>query len=99
MGARIEGEGTDTIKIEGTEGLGGYHHRVMPDRIEAGTFLAAVALAGGEVEIEDFPYDVLTAVIEKFEEAGLKIEKLSEKKVRVKFNSRTINFENYKFID
>jgi UDP-N-acetylglucosamine 1-carboxyvinyltransferase len=87
-GAEIEGEGTDVIEINGVDEIGKIEYSVMPDRIEAGTFLAAVALAGGEVEIEDFPYDVLTAVIEKFEEAGLKIEKLSEKKVRVKKDGR-----------
>jgi UDP-N-acetylglucosamine 1-carboxyvinyltransferase len=82
-GAEIEGEGTDVIEVNGVEEIGKIEYSVMPDRIEAGTFLAAVALAGGNVEIDDFPYNVLTAVIEKFEEAGLKIEKLSDKKVRV----------------
>ena len=84
MGAEIEGEGTDTIEIKGKAELRGATYRVMADRIEAGTFLAAVGTAGGEVEIEDFPYESLTAVIEKFSEAGLKIERLGEKRVRVK---------------
>ncbi|RUM43229.1 MAG: UDP-N-acetylglucosamine 1-carboxyvinyltransferase [Desulfurobacterium sp.] len=87
-GAEIEGEGTDVIEVNGVEEIGKIDYSVMPDRIEAGTFLAAVALAGGEVEIEDFPYEVLTAVIEKFEEAGLKIEKLSEKEVLVRKEGR-----------
>ncbi|TCK05440.1 UDP-N-acetylglucosamine 1-carboxyvinyltransferase [Phorcysia thermohydrogeniphila] len=82
-GAEIEGEGTDVIEVNGVDEIGKIEYSVMPDRIEAGTFLAAVALAGGEVEIEDFPFDLLTAVIEKFEEAGLKVERLSGKKVRV----------------
>jgi len=84
MGAEIEGEGTDTIEIKGEAELRGATHRVMADRIEAGTFLAAVGTAGGEVEIEDFPYESLTAVIEKFSEAGLKIERSGENRVRVK---------------
>ncbi len=74
-GAKIEGEGTDVIEVEGVDDLGEIDYRVMADRIEAGTFLAAVALAGGRVEVEDFPFEYLGAVIEKFEEAGLKIEK------------------------
>ncbi|WP_456342831.1 UDP-N-acetylglucosamine 1-carboxyvinyltransferase [Thermovibrio sp.] len=84
MGAEIEGEGTDTIEIKGKAELRAATYRVMADRIEAGTFLAAVGTAGGEVEIEGFPYESLTAVIEKFSEAGLKIERLGEKRVRVK---------------
>ncbi|WP_456419305.1 UDP-N-acetylglucosamine 1-carboxyvinyltransferase, partial [Thermovibrio sp.] len=84
MGAEIEGEGTDTIEIKGKAELQAATYRVMADRIEAGTFLAAVGTAGGEVEIEGFPYESLTAVIEKFSEAGLKIERLGEKRVRVK---------------
>ena len=53
MGARIEGAGTGTIRIEGVRSLAGATHRVMPDRIETGTFLCAVAAAGGEVRLMD----------------------------------------------
>ncbi len=84
MGAQIEGEGTDTVEIVGKEELKPATYSVMADRIEAGTFLAAVGVAGGEIEIEDFPYDSLTSVIEKFLEAGLEVERLGEKRVRVK---------------
>ncbi len=83
-GAEIEGEGTDVIEIRGTSDLQEIDYRVMPDRIEAGTFIAAVGLAGGEVEMEEFPFETLKAVIEKFEEAGLKIEKLDSNRVLVK---------------
>ncbi|RUM43102.1 MAG: UDP-N-acetylglucosamine 1-carboxyvinyltransferase [Desulfurobacterium sp.] len=83
-GAEIEGEGTDVIEIRGTSDLKEIDYRVMPDRIEAGTFIAAVGLAGGEVEMEEFPFETLKAVIEKFEEAGLKIEKLDTNRVLVK---------------
>ena len=83
-GARIEGEGTDVIEVWGVEEVGEIEHSVMPDRIEAGTFLAAVATAGGEIEIENFPFDHLKAVVEKFEEAGLYVKRLSEDRVLVK---------------
>ena len=88
MGAEIEGEGTDTIEVVGKEELCAAEYSVMADRIEAGTFLAAVGATGGEVEIEDFPYEALTAVIEKFTEAGLEIEKLDEKRVLVRKKER-----------
>ncbi|MEO2065381.1 MAG: UDP-N-acetylglucosamine 1-carboxyvinyltransferase [Desulfurobacteriaceae bacterium] len=84
MGAKVEGEGTDTIEVVGQEELYPATYRVMADRIEAGTFVAAVGAVGGEVEIEEFPYESLTAVIEKFLEAGLSIEKLSDRRVKVK---------------
>lgn len=83
-GAKIEGEGTDVIEIRGVDGISEINHSVMPDRIEAGTFLAAVAVAGGEVEIKDFPFEHLEAVVEKFKEAGLQVEKLSENRALVK---------------
>ncbi|WP_163328143.1 UDP-N-acetylglucosamine 1-carboxyvinyltransferase [Desulfurobacterium thermolithotrophum] len=83
-GAIIEGEGTDVIEITGLSELEEIDYRVMPDRIEAGTFVAAVGLAGGEIELEEFPFEVLKAVIEKFEEAGLKIEKLDKHRAKVK---------------
>ncbi len=87
-GAEIEGEGTDVIEIKGKEELGEMNYKVMPDRIEAGTFLAAVACAGGEIEIEEFPVENLQAVIEKFEEAGLEIMKGERGKVKVKKKDR-----------
>jgi UDP-N-acetylglucosamine 1-carboxyvinyltransferase len=75
-GAKIEGEGTDVIEVEGVEELSPIDYTVMPDRIEAGTFLAAVAAAGGEVIIDDFPFDSLVAVVDKFLESGLTVEKV-----------------------
>ncbi len=87
-GAKIEGEGTDVIEVEGVEELGVVDHTVMPDRIEAGTFLAAVAAAGGRIEIDNFPFDALGAVIEKFEEAGLSVKRLCEDRVIVERKSR-----------
>ena len=74
MGARIEGHGTSRIRIEGVRELHGVAHRIVPDRIEAGTFLCAVAAAGGDVVLRDARADHLDAVIEKLREAGATIE-------------------------
>jgi UDP-N-acetylglucosamine 1-carboxyvinyltransferase len=74
MGARIEGAGTQTIRVAGAERLGGAEHRVIPDRIEAGTFLTAGALVGDEMEIASCEPDHLTAVVEKLSEIGTELE-------------------------
>ena len=73
MGARIEGAGTGTIRIEGVRTLSGAGHEVMPDRIEAGTFLAAVAAAGGKVRLLGAAPETLEATLEKLREAGARI--------------------------
>jgi UDP-N-acetylglucosamine 1-carboxyvinyltransferase len=70
MGARIEGHGTSRIRIQGVERLHGCTHQVVADRIEAGTFLCAVAAAGGDVLLKHGRADHLEAVIEKLREAG-----------------------------
>jgi len=74
MGARIEGHGTSKIRIQGVERLGGVNHRTIPDRIETGTFLCAVAATGGEVLLRNARADHLDAVIDKLREAGARIE-------------------------
>ena len=74
MGARIEGHGTSRIRIQGVEKLHGASHRIVPDRIETGTFLCAVAAAGGDVILRDARADHLDAVIDKLREAGVAIE-------------------------
>jgi len=74
MGARIEGHGTSKIRIQGVERLHGVNHRIVPDRIEAGTFLCAVAAAGGEVVLRRARADHLDAVIDKLRDAGVSIE-------------------------
>ena len=74
MGAKISGIGSDRLVIEGVEKLHGAEHSVIPDRIEAGTFLCAVAAAGGEIVVKECRPDTLDAVIVKLKEAGLKIE-------------------------
>jgi UDP-N-acetylglucosamine 1-carboxyvinyltransferase len=75
MGADITGEGTETIRVKGKSKLLGCHHRVMPDRIEAGTYLAAGHATGGDVTVEGISADELSAVLEKFEEAGATIHR------------------------
>jgi len=73
MGAKIEGAGTDTIRIEGVASLAGATHRVMPDRIETGTYLAAVAAAGGKVRLTGAAPDTVGATVDKLKEAGASI--------------------------
>ncbi|MBX3604093.1 MAG: UDP-N-acetylglucosamine 1-carboxyvinyltransferase [Piscinibacter sp.] len=74
MGARISGHGTSRIRVEGVERLHGASHRIVPDRIETGTFLCAVAAAGGDVLLRGARAEHLDAVIEKLREAGMSIE-------------------------
>ncbi|MDQ2929117.1 MAG: UDP-N-acetylglucosamine 1-carboxyvinyltransferase [Pseudomonadota bacterium] len=74
MGARIEGHGTSRIRIEGVRELRGIAHRIVPDRIEAGTFLCAVAAAGGDAVLRHARADHLEAVIDRLREAGVSIE-------------------------
>jgi UDP-N-acetylglucosamine 1-carboxyvinyltransferase len=73
MGARIEGAGTPTIRIQGVERLHGARHRIIPDRIEAGTFIVAGALTGGDLNIVGCDPNHLTAVLQKLQETGVKI--------------------------
>lgn len=70
MGAKITGAGTDVITIEGVERLSGATHNVVFDRIEAGTYMVAVAMTGGEVTLRNVQSHLLDAVIEKLREAG-----------------------------
>jgi UDP-N-acetylglucosamine 1-carboxyvinyltransferase len=70
MGAKIEGHGTSRIRIQGVEALHGCTHQVVADRIEAGTFLCAVAATGGDVVLKYGRFDHLEAVIEKLRDAG-----------------------------
>ncbi|HMT83961.1 MAG TPA: UDP-N-acetylglucosamine 1-carboxyvinyltransferase [Ottowia sp.] len=76
MGARIEGHGSSRIRIEGVERLHGVTHEVVADRIEAGTFLCAVAATGGEVTLRHARADHLDAVIDKLREAGVRVDAL-----------------------
>jgi UDP-N-acetylglucosamine 1-carboxyvinyltransferase len=87
MGARIEGAGTDIITIEGVESLHGATYAVMPDRIETGTFLVAVAAAGGDVVLTGTRADTLDAVIAKLGEAGARIDAARDT-IRIAMDSR-----------
>ena len=80
MGAKIQGEGTIQIIIDGVEKLSGVSYNIMPDRIEAGTILCAVAATGGNVTLDNVMPEHLTAVINKLEETGCKIE-INNKKI------------------
>ena len=73
MGANIQGAGSDTISIEGVSALAGAEYRVMPDRIETGTFLVAAAATGGSVRLRNTSARLLEAVVDKLREAGAKI--------------------------
>jgi UDP-N-acetylglucosamine 1-carboxyvinyltransferase len=73
MGAKINGAGTDVITIEGVEKLQGCEYAIVCDRIETGTYLAAVAMASGRVKLNNARADLLEAVIDKLREAGAKI--------------------------
>src|SRR5688572_6675351 len=74
MGAKIEGAGSDKIRIRGVPSLGGAEHRVMPDRIETGTYLAAAAAAGGKIRLTGAAPESLDATLDKLREAGARIE-------------------------
>lgn len=74
MGGKVSGAGTDTITIEGVETLHGTRYRVLPDRIETGTFLVAAAITGGRITVKDTEPKLLDAVIDKLREAGANIE-------------------------
>jgi UDP-N-acetylglucosamine 1-carboxyvinyltransferase len=73
MGARVRGAGSDVIMIEGVDRLHGARYRVMPDRIETGTYLAAAAATGGSIRLTGARPDFLDAVLEKLREAGATI--------------------------
>ena len=83
MGARIEGAGTDTIRIIGVEQLTPAKHSVMPDRIEAGTFMVAAAITGGDIKIRNMRLDHLDALAFKLQDAGVEITN-KDNVVRVK---------------
>lgn len=84
MGARIRGAGTAVIEIEGVEELAPFDHQPIPDRIEAGTILTAVALCGGEVMVQGARIDHLDAVVAKLRETGAEVEASADGSVGVR---------------
>ena len=83
MGAQISGQGTDVITIEGVPALHGHRHRIMPDRIESGTFLVAAAATGGDVTLRDSCPWALKAVLDKLREANALID-VDGERVRIR---------------
>ncbi len=99
MGARIEGAGTSTIRIEGVERLHGADHTIISDRIEAGTFLIAGAITHGDLAVTDCPVEHLGALASKLEQAGVEVTRPAERTLRVKapraLRSTDITTEEY----
>lgn len=93
MGAKISGAGSDTIMIQGVSKLHGATHRVMPDRIESGTFLVAAAATGGRITLTDARVDILDSVLDKLREAGATID-ASGSRITLEMNRRprAVNF-------
>jgi UDP-N-acetylglucosamine 1-carboxyvinyltransferase len=87
MGAKIKGAGTDTITIEGVECLTGATHNIVCDRIEAGTYMVAAAMTGGNVTLRNARPDLLEAVIEKLREAGVTVTHTADS-ITVKGNGK-----------
>jgi UDP-N-acetylglucosamine 1-carboxyvinyltransferase len=84
MGAQIEGDETSTLRIRGVEKLHGTEHSVIPDRIEAGTFLVAGAITGGDLTITNCAPEHLGAIISKMQQAGVRIDTIDKTTLRVR---------------
>jgi UDP-N-acetylglucosamine 1-carboxyvinyltransferase len=99
MGARIQGAGTSTIRVQGVTRLHGTRYRINPDRIEAGTFLVAGAITGGDMTVADCNPEHLSAVINKLQEAGARVDMIDTATVRVrsggKLRAADISTEEY----
>ncbi len=93
MGANIHGAGSSVIKIEGVKQLHGAHHRVIPDRIEAGTYLVAAATTGGDIMVRDIEPQSLTAVLDKLSEACVDLE-VGENSIRLNARARKLQAVN-----
>lgn len=89
MGAKISGAGTSTIRIQGVASLSGARHRVLPDRIETGTYAMAVAMTGGDVTLENTSVDLLETAIKAIESAGAEITPV-ENGIRVRMGDGRI---------
>src|ERR1700689_439751 len=84
MGANIQGAGTATIRVQGVSRLHGARYRINPDRIEAGTFLVAGAISGGDLVVANCQPAHLSALVSKLEEAGVRVDLLGPDSVRVR---------------
>ena len=98
MGAKIDGIGTDRLVIQGVDKLHGAKHTVVPDRIEAGTFLCAVAAAGGDVTLRNIRLQILEAVTDKLREAGVTIEEGDDwMRVRMSQRPKAVSFRTSEY--
>ena len=87
MGARIEGAGSDVIRVSGVRSLGGAEYRVMPDRIETGTYLAAAAATGGKIRLTGAAPDALVATLDKLRESGARV-RVSDSSIELEAHER-----------
>jgi UDP-N-acetylglucosamine 1-carboxyvinyltransferase len=90
MGAEISGDGTATLRIHGVKKLFGAEHSVIPDRIEAGTFLVAGAITGGDLTVKHCALEHLSAVLAKMQQAGAKIDVVDKTTLRVRGAARLV---------
>jgi len=92
MGARIEGIDTETLRIRGVERLHGCRHRIIPDRVETGTYMMAAAIANGDVELVGASLDHVGAIAKVLQEAGLVIEE-TNRGIHVRTNGAVIGVD------
>lgn len=98
MGADIKGAGTDTVKINGVKSLNGIKHSIIPDRIEAGTFMTAVAMTGGDIVLENVVPDHLKPISAKLREAGVEVsEELSTIRVSSDGKLKAIDIKTHPY--
>jgi UDP-N-acetylglucosamine 1-carboxyvinyltransferase len=99
MGAKIEGAGTSTVRVQGVSRLGGTEHTIIPDRIEAGTYVIAGAITGGDVLVNDCEPEHLGALIAKLRQAGVDVSEAGPHGLRVKskgkFRATDVTTEEY----
>jgi len=98
MGADIKGAGTDTIRINGVDRLKGSNHTVIPDRIEAGTYMVAAAITGGDVRIDNIVPDHLKPVTAKLREAGVEVsEELTSVHIRAGDDIKAVDIKTHPY--
>lgn len=93
MGAQIEGDGTSTLRIRGVEKLHGTEHWVIPDRIEAGTFLVAGAITGGDLTLTQCAPEHLGAIISKMQQTGVQIDLVGKTTMRVRAAKKLVGID------
>jgi UDP-N-acetylglucosamine 1-carboxyvinyltransferase len=94
MGAKIEGEGTSQIRIQGVEKLHAARHKIIADRIEAGTYAAAAGITGGKIILSGVEKWVMKGYIEEMEKAGMEFKEISKDEIEVSRSAKVINSVN-----